>query len=93
MTELEKLAKDFIFDAKYAKEQSNNIKYAEDIKNTKKIFFIIRDAISKGERECIIDNININKEIEELLKNLGYEVTWSPSCQRESTSSYWKINW
>ena len=47
MTELEKLAKDFIFDAKYAKEQSNNIKYAEDIKNTKKIFFIIRDAISK----------------------------------------------
>ena len=93
MTELEKLAKDFIFDAKFAREQSIVVQYAEDIKNTKKIFFIIKDAISNGERECIIDNININKEIEELLKNLGYEVTWSPSCQRESTSSYWKINW
>lgn len=93
MTELEKLAKDFIFDAKFAREQSIVVQYAEDIKNTKKIFFIIKDAISNGERECIIDNININKEIEELLKNLGYEVTWSPSCQWKSTSSYWKINW
>lgn len=32
MTELEKLAKDFIFDAKYAKEQSNKVKYVEHIK-------------------------------------------------------------
>ena len=38
MTELEKLAKDFIFDAKFAKEQSIVVQYAEDIKNTKKIF-------------------------------------------------------
>ena len=38
MTELEKLAKDFIFDAKFAKEQSIVIQYAEDIKIQRKYF-------------------------------------------------------
>lgn len=93
MTELEKLTEDFTFNAKFAKEQSNAVQYAEDIKNVKKIFCIIKDTISKGERKCFIDKININEEIEGLLKNLGYEVIWSPSCQREATSSYWIIKW